>query len=31
MWGIIDGEEVEGNGFLVGIVGAKVFVSLQHL
>jgi len=31
MWGMIDGEEVEGNGFLVRIVRAKVFVSLQHL
>ena len=31
MWGAIDGEEVEEKGFLVGIVRAKVFVSLQHL
>jgi len=30
MWGMIDGEEVEGRGFW-WIVGAKVFVSLQHL
>jgi len=28
---MIDGEEVEGTGFLVGIVRAKVFASLQHL
>jgi len=26
--GMIDGREVERNGFLVGIVRAKVFVSL---
>lgn len=31
MWGMIDGEGVEGNGFLAGIVRVKVFVSLQHL
>ena len=29
--GMIDGEEVEGTGFLIGIVRAKVFVSLQYL